>query len=135
MLTFQCYISQFTNEYFYVPWNYNGLCIYSLITTISFTDIDNDKLSGIPHSTTGSLSSIITTSIASSEPDPGSEKVGCDVHGYDEKAALNRPGLRHEPWWHILLQVSIPFFIAGVGTIGAGIVLGRVEVSQWHYHR
>lgn len=95
--------------------------------TIYGNDIDNDKLSGIPHSTTGSLSSIITTSIASSEPDPGSEKVGCDVHGYDEKAALNRPGLRHEPWWHILLQVSIPFFIAGVGTIGAGIVLGRVE--------
>lgn len=103
--------------------------------TIYGNDTDNDKLSGFPNSTTGSLSSIITTSIASSEPDPGLEKVGGggggggggSDHGIDEKAALNRPGIKHEEWWHVLLQVSIPFFIAGIGTIGAGIVLGRVE--------
>lgn len=35
-----------------------------------------------------------------------------------------------EKWWHTLLQVSIPFLIAGMGTIGAGIVLGRVDVSH-----
>lgn len=120
----------------------------------SFTDTDNDKLSGLPQSTTGSLSSIITTSIASSEPDPGtggggrgsggggggggSSSIGAldasSIAGVpgssDEKLALNRPGIKQEKWSSILLQVSIPFFLAGVGTIGAGIVLGRVEVSQ-----
>ncbi|KAL9878234.1 solute carrier family 41 member 1 isoform 2-T2 [Glossina fuscipes fuscipes] len=107
-------------------------------------DTDNEKLSGLPHSTTGSLSSIITTSIASSEPDPGSGGSGgggigggrggtdaSNIAGVpgnvDEKLALNRPGLKQEKWTAILLQVSIPFFLAGIGTIGAGIILGRVE--------
>ncbi|XP_012158364.1 solute carrier family 41 member 1 isoform X2 [Ceratitis capitata] len=120
-------------------------------------DTDNDKLSGLPQSTTGSLSSIITTSIASSEPDPGTVGGGRSSGGggggsggggggggsslgaldassiagvpgsSDEKLALNRPGIKQEKWSSILLQVSIPFFLAGVGTIGAGIVLGRVE--------
>lgn len=106
------------------------------------TDTDNDKLSGLPHSTTGSLSSIITTSIASSEPDPGAGGGGGNGDGnghdassnMDEKMALNRPGIKQEKWTTILLQVSIPFFLAGIGTIGAGIVLGRVEVSCCHNH-
>ncbi|XP_034490602.1 solute carrier family 41 member 2 isoform X2 [Drosophila innubila] len=120
---------------------------------------DNEKLSGLPHSTTGSLSSIITTSIASSEPDPGAAGGGggsgggggggghggsggpgalaadaCSIAGIngssEEKLALNRPGIKQEKWTTILLQVSIPFFLAGIGTIGAGIVLGRVE--KWY---
>ncbi|XP_011198545.2 solute carrier family 41 member 1 isoform X1 [Bactrocera dorsalis] len=119
--------------------------------TIYGNDTDNDKLSGLPQSTTGSLSSIITTSIASSEPDPGTGGGGRGSGGggggggnssigaldassiagvpgsSDEKLALNRPGIKQEKWSSILLQVSIPFFLAGVGTIGAGIVLGRVE--------
>lgn len=49
----------------------------------------------------------------------------------EEKLALNRPGIKQEKWTTILLQVSIPFFLAGIGTIGAGIVLGRVEVSPF----
>lgn len=110
-------------------------------------------MSGYPHSTLGSLSSIITTSIASSEPDPGAAGGGsgggggggggggapgsvaadagsiAGVNGSsEEKLALNRPGIKQEKWTTILLQVSIPFFLAGIGTIGAGIVLGRVEV-------
>lgn len=36
--------------------------------------------------------------------------------------------LHSEKWYSITLQVFIPFMIAGVGTIGAGIVLGNVEV-------
>ncbi|KMZ08797.1 solute carrier family 41 member 1 isoform X2 [Drosophila simulans] len=48
----------------------------------------------------------------------------------EEKLALNRPGIKQEKWTTILLQVSIPFFLAGIGTIGAGIVLGRVE--KWY---
>ncbi|XP_055844918.1 solute carrier family 41 member 1 isoform X3 [Episyrphus balteatus] len=106
---------------------------------LTFENTDNDKLSGLPHSTTGSLSSIITTSIASSEPDPGSDRGGAgggnDGGGSsagnpgcaDEKQALNRPGVKQEKWTTILVQVSIPFFLAGIGTIGAGIILGRVE--------
>lgn len=99
-------------------------------------------MSGLPHSTTGSLSSIITTSIASSEPDPGAGGGGGGNGGgggggnghdgqtsVDEKMALNRPGIKQEKWTTILIQVSIPFFLAGIGTIGAGIILGRVEVS------
>ncbi|XP_017965125.1 solute carrier family 41 member 1 isoform X2 [Drosophila navojoa] len=124
-------------------------------------DPDNEKLSGLPHSTTGSLSSIITTSIASSEPDPGAAGGGgsgggagagggggggggigsaviaadassiAGINGSsEEKLALNRPGIKQEKWTTILLQVSIPFFLAGIGTIGAGIVLGRVE--KWY---
>lgn len=35
-----------------------------------------------------------------------------------------------EKWYTITLQVFIPFMIAGIGTIGAGIVLGDVEVNR-----
>lgn len=105
-----------------------------------FLEADNEKLSVLPHSATGSLSSIITTSIASSEPDPGAGSSGAGVvtnaasiagvpGSADEKLSLNRPGIKQEKWTSILLQVSIPFFLAGIGTIGAGIILGRVEVS------
>ncbi|XP_017147640.1 solute carrier family 41 member 1 isoform X2 [Drosophila miranda] len=48
----------------------------------------------------------------------------------EEKLALNRTGVKQEKWTTILLQVSIPFFLAGIGTIGAGIVLGKVE--KWY---
>ncbi|XP_016962746.1 solute carrier family 41 member 1 [Drosophila biarmipes] len=131
---------------------------YRLFTIFNGNDPDNEKLSGLPHSTTGSLSSIITTSIASSEPDPGAASGGGGAGGgggsgnggigsgalvaadassiagingsSEEKLALNRPGIKQEKWTTILLQVSIPFFLAGIGTIGAGIVLGRVE--KWY---
>lgn len=35
----------------------------------------------------------------------------------------------NERWQHTALQVSVPFFIAGIGTIGAGLVLDNVQVS------
>lgn len=38
--------------------------------------------------------------------------------------------IKHEEWWKTTLQVSIPFLVAGIGTIGAGVILGRVEVSE-----
>ncbi|XP_022214021.2 solute carrier family 41 member 3 isoform X1 [Drosophila obscura] len=134
---------------------------FKLFTIFNGNDPDNEKLSGLPHSTTGSLSSIITTSIASSEPDPGAASAGgggagsggsggsgsggggpnalvaadaasiAGINGSsEEKLALNRPGIKQEKWSTILLQVSIPFFLAGIGTIGAGIVLGKVE--KWY---
>ena len=37
--------------------------------------------------------------------------------------------MKQEKWWQTTIQVAIPFFIAGIGTIGAGIILGHVEVS------
>ncbi|XP_026846153.1 solute carrier family 41 member 1 isoform X4 [Drosophila persimilis] len=96
---------------------------------------------------------------ASSEPDPGAASAGgggagsggggggggpnggplvaadaasiAGINGSsEEKLALNRPGIKQEKWTTILLQVSIPFFLAGIGTIGAGIVLGKVE--KWY---
>lgn len=175
-----------------------------------FIEVDNEKLSGVgvivsgsgysdgnrgsgvatvgsrlQHSSTGSLTSIITTSIASSEPDPGvsgggvgggspgtgndnqtnsnnnnkevrfgrkppytngggdddprmpvvlppnnnNSNVAGEPGNNEEKLALNRPGIKQEKWSSILLQVSIPFLLAGIGTIGAGIILGTVEVS------
>ncbi|XP_026846151.1 solute carrier family 41 member 1 isoform X2 [Drosophila persimilis] len=97
--------------------------------------------------------------IPSSEPDPGAASAGgggagsggggggggpnggplvaadaasiAGINGSsEEKLALNRPGIKQEKWTTILLQVSIPFFLAGIGTIGAGIVLGKVE--KWY---
>lgn len=53
-----------------------------------------------------SMESIKSTAISDAEPAPVEE----------------------EKWYNITIQVFIPFMIAGVGTIGAGIVLGNVEV-------
>ena len=91
-----------------------------------FSDSDNEKLSALSTSNSGSLSSIITTSIASSDPDHGSDKTGHD--GQNEFP--RRRVVKEEEWWKTTLQVSIPFFIAGIGTIGAGVILGRVEVIK-----
>lgn len=145
-----------------------------IVSASAYSDGNNGS-SGtgrLPHSSTGSLTSIITTSIASSEPDPGvsggnlgtgngnkapKEKskssrfgrrhsnpsgdddprapvvpnrtnIAGEPGNNDEKLALNRPGIKQEKWSSILLQVSIPFLLAGIGTIGAGIILGTVEV-------
>lgn len=114
----------------------------------------NDKLSVLPASTTGSLSSIITTSVASSEPDRGDHRDGGvggggggdddDTHNVVATAAGGKcvggpggghgGGIKHEKWWETTLQISIPFFIAGIGTIGAGIILGRVEHWKVFHH-
>lgn len=54
---------------------------------------------------------------------------GGDDDGPDGNIVRNGDRLlKQEEWWHTTLQVSIPFLVAGIGTIGAGIVLGRVEV-------
>jgi len=38
--------------------------------------------------------------------------------------------LRKERWYHILSQVGPPFFIAGLGMVGAGLLLDMVMVSE-----
>lgn len=124
------------------------------------TSSDNaiDRLSTLPPSTTGSLSSITTTSVTSSEQGEADEnhrhkhhaspngrhggrgggggghgsRPGGDVDDdilAEKLAHKNAMPLKQEKWYQTTLQVSIPFFLAGIGTIGAGIILGRVEVS------
>ncbi|XP_059618448.1 solute carrier family 41 member 1-like isoform X1 [Phlebotomus argentipes] len=95
--------------------------------TIFGHENDNDRLSVLPASTTGSLSSITTTSVASSEPDRGLEPGGGGGDGDEKLTRKDDLPYRTEEWWQTTLQVSIPFLIAGIGTIGAGIILGRVE--------
>nr|CAD7398042.1 unnamed protein product [Timema cristinae] len=34
---------------------------------------------------------------------------------------------RKEHWWNVMIEVALPFFLGGVGTIAAGIILGSVE--------
>lgn len=42
--------------------------------------------------------------------------------------------VKEEKWWQITIQVSIPFLLAGIGTIGAGIILGNVEVKTIFFY-
>ncbi|XP_014609559.1 PREDICTED: solute carrier family 41 member 3-like [Polistes canadensis] len=71
----------------------------------------------------GSLSSgcsIVTiSSVANSDPDPD----------YSKDPIRNGGGRkqRTEKWYNTLMQISVPFFIAGGGTIGAGLVLDQVQ--------
>jgi hypothetical protein len=44
-------------------------------------------------------------------------------------ASIDRSVIKPEKWWSTTLQVAVPFFLAGIGTIGAGITLGIVQVS------
>lgn len=71
----------------------------------------------------GSLSSgsslVTISSVANSDPDPDFSNnaggFGNSTHG-------------NERWYETILQVAVPFFIAGIGTIGAGLVLDEVQV-------
>ncbi|XP_074099064.1 solute carrier family 41 member 1 [Cotesia typhae] len=65
-------------------------------------------------------SSIVTiSSAANSDPDPEAPNDG------DSKRKPR--DILNERWQHTALQVSVPFFIAGIGTIGAGLVLDKVQ--------
>lgn len=35
---------------------------------------------------------------------------------------------QHEKWYHSLIQIVIPFLIAGMGMVGAGVLLNEVQV-------
>ncbi|KAJ8676023.1 hypothetical protein QAD02_011809, partial [Eretmocerus hayati] len=83
----------------------------------------------------GSLSSgssIVTIcSVTNSDPDPDPEySIGSDDSGDPPKKKKKRSRLvLEETWYHTLLQISVPFFIAGAGTIGAGLV--QAAVTDW----
>ena len=97
---------------------------------IAFLTGDDEKLSGLhPSSAIGSLSSITTTSLVSEQG--ASDGTGSDRG--DDRSEKQLVGIKHEKWWQTTIQVAIPFFIAGIGTIGAGIILGRVEVGSMNF--
>ncbi|KAG5681517.1 hypothetical protein PVAND_010943 [Polypedilum vanderplanki] len=110
----------------------NDDTIYTIYTGTSGDD-DIKNFSVLPASTTGSLSSITTTSLVS-ERDLGDATSGSDKgDGSGDRPEKQLMGIKHEKWWQTTIQVAIPFFIAGIGTIGAGIILGRVE--HWEVFR
>ncbi|XP_076282672.1 solute carrier family 41 member 1 isoform X1 [Lasioglossum baleicum] len=66
-------------------------------------------------------SSLVTiSSVENSDTDPDFPN---NPDGFDNNAH------RNEKWYQTTLQVAVPFFIAGIGTIGAGLVLA--EVKDW----
>lgn len=48
--------------------------------------------------------------------------------------SVDRSDIKTEKWWSTTLQVAVPFFLAGIGTIGAGLTLGIVQVSSLLVH-
>lgn len=66
----------------------------------------------------GSLSSsVVTISSDDAILDPDAERRKDPNDHKDDKVIIN------EKWYHTIMQVSLPFLIAGLGTIGAGRVL------------
>lgn len=119
---------------FFLLWNAKQIFHISISNLIWFfpfeicLDNENEKFSTLPPSSHGSLSSITTTSITSSEDPKGGDHDGKDFDRKPSKVVAHHM-VKQEEWWKTTLQVSIPFLIAGLGTIGAGIILGRVEVG------
>ncbi|KAL0810013.1 hypothetical protein ABMA28_010847 [Loxostege sticticalis] len=85
----------------------------SPVFTIS-NDINGDS--------TYNMASINSSGELKSPGDPPDKKV---TDADAEKQPLS--GKKEERWWTTLMQVAVPFFIAGCGTIGAGLVLGTVR--------
>ena len=47
-----------------------------------------------------------------------------------QKEAVGKPSEEYpdEPWWRILLETTGPFVLAGFGLMGAGVLLGIIQV-------
>lgn len=54
---------------------------------------------------------------------------GSNVDPEPDKGTNNEETIITEKWYQTILQILVPFLIAGIGTIGAGIVLNNVKVS------
>ncbi|KAM3957285.1 solute carrier family 41 member 1-like [Aphomia sociella] len=85
-----------------------------------YTIIDDIGCSG----STYNMASINSSGELKSPGDPPDKKI---PDADTEKQPLS--GKKEERWWNTLMQVAVPFFIAGCGTIGAGLVLGTVK--EW----
>ncbi|XP_031846336.2 solute carrier family 41 member 1 [Nomia melanderi] len=76
---------------------------------------DDDKVNGSPDI---KAEPEVVKKVADGDPDFHN-----DPHGFDNNTHS------HEKWYQTTIQVAVPFFIAGIGTIGAGLVLD--EVKDW----
>ncbi|XP_015187005.1 PREDICTED: solute carrier family 41 member 3-like isoform X2 [Polistes dominula] len=76
---------------------------------------------GNKNSLSSGCSIVTITSTTNTDPNPN---YSTNPNGNDEE---NR---RTEKWYHTAVQISVPFFIAGCGTIGAGLVLDKVQHWQ-----
>ncbi|XP_029041639.1 solute carrier family 41 member 1-like isoform X1 [Osmia bicornis bicornis] len=76
----------------------------------------------------GSLSSgsslVTISSVENSDPDPDFRN---NSNGFGNNV------FRNERWYQTTLQVAVPFFIAGIGTIGAGLV--QADIKDWPVFR
>ncbi|XP_052753134.1 solute carrier family 41 member 1 isoform X3 [Galleria mellonella] len=83
-----------------------------------YIDMDDIGCSG----STYNMASINSSGDLKSPGDPPDKRI---TDADAEKQPLS--GKKEERWWNTLMQVAVPFFIAGCGTIGAGLVLGTVK--------
>jgi len=104
------------------------------------SDMDDSRSSV----TQGVMSTIPAASpiIVTSQDATQDEELGCTVPSTPGAGSLNSVTsittaisnetsvIKQEKWWSTTLQVAVPFFLAGVGTIGAGLTLGIVQVSS-----
>ncbi|XP_076262571.1 solute carrier family 41 member 1-like [Rhynchophorus ferrugineus] len=93
------------------------------------TIIETDKIKTDPNQLNGTIVSIspdfnFANDLNSNNPKFDKQK--------SLESVLSTPSeceriLKKEKWYSVAIQIFIPFMIAGMGTIGAGIVLGKVE--------
>lgn len=72
------------------------------------------------------MSIVSSASVSGSEPSDGNSESQIIPPILPHQTKL----IPQEKWWQTTLQISIPFFLAGIGTVGAGIILGNVEVGH-----
>lgn len=120
---------------------YNGVCSDCGVVLHSDMDVSRSSATQGVMSTIPAASPIIVTpqgatrdedscSTAPSTPGAGS------LHSVASIATVTsseKSVIKQEKWWSTTLQVAVPFFLAGVGTIGAGLTLGIVQVSSLLY--
>lgn len=104
------------------------------------SDMDASRSSA----TQGVISTIPVASpiVVTSQGETRDEELGCTAPSTPGAGSLNSVTsiataissetgvMKQEKWWSTTLQVAVPFFLAGVGTIGAGLTLGIVQVSS-----
>jgi len=115
-------------------------CVFSDGNVVLYSDMDVSRNSA----TQGVMSTIPAASpiIVTSQDATRDEESGCTVPSTPGAGSLqsvasittvicnDKSVIKQEKWWSTTLQVAVPFFLAGVGTIGAGLTLGIVQVSS-----
>ncbi|CAL7936725.1 unnamed protein product [Xylocopa violacea] len=70
-----------------------------------------------------------TTTDIKAEPDVVKKVADPGPDYHNNADGYNNNTYRNERWYQTTTQVAVPFFIAGIGTIGAGLVLAKV--THW----